>query len=153
MIFKKIFQAIKHRFHKSRKKQARRPRKRISKKSRPPKKKNRVSRKPLKKKQKRPPAPAPKKPAPRPKPAEKEGKLVGEVTHFFSRIKVCVVKITAGKIAVGDQLRIKGRTASFVQKVQSLQIENNDVPWAGKGKLVGLKVDKKARPGSRVLKI
>ena len=155
MLFKKIIQAIKRRFRISRKKPAKKPHRRIPKKSRKRKKKSRVtktSRKAVKIKQKKPLALAFKKPI-KPVLKEKEGKRIGEVTHFFSRIKVCVIKITSDKISIGDQLRIKGRTSSFIQKVQSLQIENSDVPSAGKGKLVGLKIAKKVRPGDQVFKI
>lgn len=78
---------------------------------------------------------------------------VGEITHYFSRIQVVVLKITAGKLCVGENIRIQGKGTDFAQKVQSLQIESVDVKSAKKGQLVGLKVLKKARPGDRVYKI
>lgn len=78
---------------------------------------------------------------------------IGEVTHFFSRIGVCVVKITAGRIALGDKLEIRGHTTRLVQDVRSLQIENADVQAAGKGELAGLKVDKKVRSGDKVFRL
>src|SRR3989338_7577883 len=40
----------------------------------------------------------------------------GKITHYFDRIKVCVVKITQGSILIGDRLTIKGPKTSFVQK-------------------------------------
>lgn len=79
--------------------------------------------------------------------------LIGEVTHFFSRIQVCVIKIAKGRVVIGDKLRIKGHTTNFVQQVQSLQIENSDVKAARKGQLVGLKIIKKVRAGDRVFKV
>jgi len=79
--------------------------------------------------------------------------LVGEVTHFFSGIKVIVLKMNNGKLLVGDQIHIQGKTVNFVQKVKSLQIESVDVKSARKGQLVGLKVSKKARPGDQVFKL
>ncbi len=78
---------------------------------------------------------------------------VGEITHFFSRIGVVVVKITKGEIAVGDELHIKGRVTDFIQKVKSLQIESVDVRGAHRGQLVGLKVGKQARAGDKVFKL
>jgi len=80
------------------------------------------------------------------------GICIGEVTHFFSRIQVIVLKMNKGKILVGDQIHIVGRTTDFVQKVKSLQIESVDVKSAKKGQLVGLKVAKKAKPGDQVFK-
>jgi len=77
---------------------------------------------------------------------------IGEVTHFFSRIQVIVLKMNKGKLLVGDQIHIAGRTTDFIQKVKSLQIESVDVKSAKKGQLVGLKVAKKAKPGDQVFK-
>ncbi len=76
----------------------------------------------------------------------------GEITHYFDRIKVCVVKITQGSILIGDRLTIKGPKTSFVQKVWSMQIENKDVKVARKGQLIGIKVDKPVAVGDIVYK-
>ncbi len=76
----------------------------------------------------------------------------GKMTHYFDRIKVCVVKITQGSILIGDRLTIKGAKTSFVQKVWSMQIENKDVKVARKGQLIGLKVDKPVAVGDIVYK-
>lgn len=78
--------------------------------------------------------------------------LVGEVTHFFSKIQVVVVKITNGQIQAGERIHIKGHKRDFYQTVKSLQIESVDVKTAHKGQLVGLKVDKKAKEGDKVYK-
>ncbi|MFA5087410.1 MAG: hypothetical protein WC552_00075 [Candidatus Omnitrophota bacterium] len=79
--------------------------------------------------------------------------LSGEITHYFSRIMVCVVKVTGGSLRVGDLLHIRGPKTDFVQKIESLQIESVDVPVAPKGKLAGLKVRQEAREGDRVYKV
>jgi len=78
---------------------------------------------------------------------------VGEVTHFFSRIQVIVLKMNSGNLLVGDRIRISGHKTDFIQKVKSLQIESVDVKSARKGQLVGLKVSKKAKPGDQVFKL
>ncbi|MBF0489223.1 MAG: hypothetical protein HQL15_01215 [Candidatus Omnitrophica bacterium] len=67
---------------------------------------------------------------------------VGEITHYFERINVCVVKITHGTVLIGDKLTIVGQKSKFVQKVWSMQIESQDVKVAKKGQIIGLKVDK-----------
>ncbi len=82
-----------------------------------------------------------------------QGVLVGEITHFFSKIQVVVVKMTEGSIVVGDRIHIKGKNSDFVQKILSLQIESVDVKIARKGNLVGLKVEKTAQPGDKVYKL
>ena len=76
----------------------------------------------------------------------------GEITHYFERIKVCVVKITQGSVLIGDRLTIKGPKTSFIQKVWSMQIESVDVKVAKKGQLIGLKVDKPVTVGDIVYK-
>ncbi len=86
-------------------------------------------------------------------PKEEKAVPLGEITHFFSRIQVVVVKITKGEISVGDELHIKGKATDFIQKVNSLQIESVDVKKAHRGQLAGLKVDKQARPGDKVFKV
>ena len=78
--------------------------------------------------------------------------LAGEITHYFDRIKVCVVKLTQGTVLIGDKLTILGPKTKFVQKVWSMQIESEDVKVAKKGQLIGLKVDKLVAVGDKVYK-
>ncbi len=82
-----------------------------------------------------------------------DGILVGEITHYFSKIQVVVLKITQGKIAIGDSILLKGKKNNFKQKVKSLQVESLDVKSAKKGQLVGLHVDKKTDVGDQVFKL
>jgi translation initiation factor IF-2 len=77
---------------------------------------------------------------------------VGEITHFFDRINVCVVKITQGTVLIGDKLTIAGPKTKYVQKVWSMQVESIDVKVAKKGQLIGLKVDKPVVVGDIVYK-
>lgn len=84
-----------------------------------------------------------------PKTKASEGVLIGEITHYFSKIQVVVIKMR-GTLKVGDQIQIKGEKSSFSQKVKSLQIESVDVKSAKKGDLVGLKVEKVSKEGDRV---
>ncbi len=78
--------------------------------------------------------------------------LIGEVTHYFDRIKVCVVKINSGTVLIGDRLSIIGPKTKFVQKVWSMQIESQDVKVARKGQSIGLKVEKLVVIGDKVYK-
>ena len=77
---------------------------------------------------------------------------VGEITHYFERIKVCVVKVTRGTILIGDKLTVAVKGGHFVQKVWSMQIESRDVKIAKKGQLIGLKIDKPVAVGDIVYK-
>ena len=77
---------------------------------------------------------------------------MGEITHYFDRIKVAVLKINQGTVLIGDRLTIISGKTKFVQKVWSMQIESLDVKVAKKGQLIGIKVDKPVVPGDIVYK-
>lgn len=84
---------------------------------------------------------------------EKTTGLIGEITHFFPRIQVCVLKVSANSIKVGEQILIAGKKSRFNQKVASLQIESVDVKAAQRGDLVGLKLDKPAEARDKIFKM
>lgn len=83
----------------------------------------------------------------------KEEELVGKITHYFSKIEVGIVEITKGSLAVGDTIHIKGSSTDFEQKIDSIQIEHEQVEKAKKGDAIGLKVKDKVREGDEVYKV
>jgi len=80
---------------------------------------------------------------------ENLGKLIGEITHYFSRISVAVFRLS-DDLKVKDRVRIKGETTDFEQEIESMQIDHEDVEEAEDGQSVGTKVDKKVREGDNV---
>jgi putative protease len=78
---------------------------------------------------------------------------IGRVTHYFPKIGVAVIEITAGSLKVGETIHIKGHTSDFTQPVESLQQEHLSVPEAKKGGSFGMKVKEHVREGDRVYKI
>jgi translation elongation factor EF-1alpha len=78
---------------------------------------------------------------------------IGYITHYFSKIGVAVIEITAGSLKVGETIHIKGHTSDFTQPVESLQQEHQSIPEAKKGISVGLKVKDHVREGDRVFKV
>jgi len=76
---------------------------------------------------------------------------VGHVTHFFSKISVVVVELTA-PLAVGDRILIKGPNTDFEQVVESIQIEHKNIQRAEVGQSIGLKVIQSARERDVVYK-
>jgi putative protease len=76
-------------------------------------------------------------------------KVIAVVDHFFGKISVAAFKLKA-PLRVGDMIHIKGHTTDFIQKVDSIQIEHESVPKAGKGAEVGIKVKGKVRAGDTV---
>jgi translation initiation factor IF-2 len=79
-------------------------------------------------------------------------KKVGEVTHYWRKIRVAGIKLT-DTLSVGDTIRILGATTDFEQTVGSMQIEHQNVEAAKKGQEVGLKVKEKVRGGDTVYKV
>ncbi|MFN4132853.1 MAG: translation elongation factor-like protein [Candidatus Hadarchaeales archaeon] len=84
--------------------------------------------------------------------AQPEKKLVGKVTHYFTKISVGVIELS-DELKVGDKISIEGRTTNFQQTVESMQIEHKNVEKAGKGQAIGLKLTNRAREGDLVFKI
>jgi putative protease len=78
---------------------------------------------------------------------------IGHVTHFFPKISVAVIEVTAGALKVGEAIRIKGHTSDFTQTVESLQQEHLQVPEIKKGASAGLKVKEHVREGDKVYKV
>jgi acyl-CoA hydrolase len=80
------------------------------------------------------------------------GIRIGEVTHFYDRLCVAVLKLTE-PIRVGDMLHLLGHHTDFRQTVESLQIEHQEVTEAGPGQDVAMKVVQKVHPGDTVFKV
>ena len=76
---------------------------------------------------------------------------VGHITHFFSKINVAVLELTA-PLAVGDRILIKGPTTDFEQVVDSMQIEHANIPRAEAGQAIGLKMAEHVRERDVVYK-
>lgn len=83
--------------------------------------------------------------------SEEEVVEVGHVTHFFSKISVAVIELTA-TLAVGDTIIVKGPTTDFEQRVESMQIEHVNVQQAKAGQSIGLKVAERVREKDTVYK-
>ena len=82
----------------------------------------------------------------------KEGKKIGEITHFFGKMRVGVVKIS-NTLSIGDSIRIVGGETDFDQTVQSIEVDGKKINKTKKGDLVGLKFSQKVRKGYKVYKI
>ncbi len=76
---------------------------------------------------------------------------VGHITHFFTRISVAVVELSA-TLAVGDTILIKGPTTDFEQVVESMQIEHENIERAEAGQSIGLKTEQRVREEDIVYK-
>lgn len=77
-------------------------------------------------------------------------KLVGEVTHYFDKIGVAVIKATKASIKKGQNLHFVGKGADFQQEVTSLQVDHKDIEELSVGKEGGMKIDQTAKEGVEV---
>lgn len=83
----------------------------------------------------------------------KKEKEIGRVTHYFSEIKVAVIKFKQ-PVKIGDSIRVTGgEETDFKQKIASMQVDHKKTNVAKKGQEVGLKVKEKAREGYKVFKV
>ena len=76
---------------------------------------------------------------------------VGQVTHYFGKIRVAVMELTE-TLEVGDTIHFHGHTTDFSQEVASMQIDHKPVESAGKGQEIAIKVRARVRVGDEVFK-
>ena len=81
--------------------------------------------------------------------AEKE---IGKVTHFFDKISVMVIKLT-DKLAVGDTIKVKRGDEEFEEKVESMQVEHENISKAKKGDEVAIKISSPTKEGAAIYKV
>ncbi len=80
-------------------------------------------------------------------------KKIGKITHYFGKISVAILELTDDSLSVGDTIHIKGHTSDFTQKVESMQIEHQNVQKAEVGQAIGLKVIAHAHENDIVYKV
>jgi len=81
-----------------------------------------------------------------------EEKKVGMVIKFFGKIGVAAIKLTDDSLRVGDTIHIKGHTTDLTEKVESMQIENQNVEEATPGADIGIKIGDRVRENDVVYK-
>ena len=81
-----------------------------------------------------------------------EGKLIGQVTHYYNNIGVAIIELSA-ILKAGDNIRIIGGEIDFEQEVESMEVDHKKVKAAKSGDTIGLKVGEKVREGYKVYKV
>lgn len=77
------------------------------------------------------------------------GKEIGKITHYFPKVSVAVLELTA-PIKVGDTIRVEKSDGSFTQQVSSMQIDHAQVSEASPGQSIGLKISERVHEGNKV---
>lgn len=75
--------------------------------------------------------------------------LLGNVTHYFSKIGVAVVELKE-PLHTGDQIHIVGPTTDLEETVESMEVDHHKIEDAEPGDDIGLKVVAKVREGDSV---
>jgi len=83
---------------------------------------------------------------------DKKEQPIGVVTHYYGNIGVAIVKF-ARDVKKGEEVRFKGATTDFTEKIDSIQYNHKDLELAAKGKEVGLKVKEKVRDGDEIFEV
>ncbi len=78
--------------------------------------------------------------------------LAGKVTHYYKTIGVAAIEVS-DSLEVGDLIHIKGHTTDFEQKIESIQIEHQEVTKAEKGQVIGLKTKDYVREHDLVYRV
>lgn len=78
---------------------------------------------------------------------------MGTVTHFFDKIGVAIIELSAD-LAVGDTIRfVRGGEELFEEKIESMQIDHNTVDTAKAGDVIGFKSAHAVKSGADVYKV
>jgi len=77
---------------------------------------------------------------------------VGTVSHVFKKIGVAVLDLSE-PLQAGDTIHITGQQTDLTQKVESMQVEHQNVQRAEGGQCVGLKVSGEVREHDLVCKV
>jgi len=81
-----------------------------------------------------------------------EGKLIGTISHYFSKIGVAIIDLT-DSLKVGDTIKIVGGNTDFTQVVDSMETDHQKIQEAKKGDSIGTKVAEKVREEYKVFKM
>jgi len=79
--------------------------------------------------------------------------LVGTVTHYFKGPSVAVVAVSDGEIAVGDEVRFKGHTSDFTERITSMEVDHQKVERATAGHEVAIQVVARVRQHDQVFRL
>jgi len=81
-----------------------------------------------------------------------EDEHIGEVTHYYKKVEVGIVQLRAD-LELGEHIRFKGAHTDFTQRVDSMQVEHENIEHAAAGSEVALKVSARVRGGDSVYRV
>lgn len=76
-------------------------------------------------------------------------KKIGEVVHFFDKILVAIIKLTA-PLKSGAELKFKHGDNEFTQTIDSMEMDHKQITTAKKGNEIGIKVNQLVKEKTEV---
>jgi len=80
---------------------------------------------------------------------KKTEKKIGEVVHFFDKILVAIIKLTA-PLKIGTEVKFKHGDNEFTQTIDSMEIDHKQITAAKKGDEIGVKVNQLVKDKTEV---
>ncbi|MEK6935298.1 MAG: U32 family peptidase, partial [Nanoarchaeota archaeon] len=85
--------------------------------------------------------------------AEQSKQFIGKIKHYYSNISVGLLKLSTGKLKIGDDIFIIGKTTGLIKyKITSMQINHKEVIEVKKSEEVGIKLPF-CRKGDEIYKV
>ena len=73
--------------------------------------------------------------------ATQSKKFIGKITHYYSKLGVASLRLNAGKLKIGDEIYIIGKTTGLIRsKISSMEIKNKKIQEVRKGQDVAIKL-------------
>ncbi len=79
-------------------------------------------------------------------------KEIGKVIHYFDKAMVAVVRLT-DSLKVGETVKFVHGENEFNQTIDSMEVEHKKIQSAGQGDEVAVKVEQRAKEGTKVFKV
>ena len=78
---------------------------------------------------------------------------IGEVTHYFPKVKAAAVRIVKNSLKAGEYIYVKGHTTDFKERVGSMQLDHAPIEEGKRGQEIGLLVKSRVRIGDSVYRV
>ncbi|MDD5191620.1 MAG: U32 family peptidase [Candidatus Nanoarchaeia archaeon] len=67
--------------------------------------------------------------------------FIGKINHYYPKVEVGLIKLNTGKLKVGDEILIIGKTTGVLKhKIQSMESHHKQITEAKKGEEIGIKL-------------
>jgi len=77
-------------------------------------------------------------------------KELGKVIHWYDKISVAVIKLSA-TLKAGEHVKIRRGAEEFEETISSMQLDHKDVSSGKKGEEVAVKLSRTAKDGAVIL--